>query len=156
MANIVQLDLTGQVNATSITSGANLPQQNLQHRARATYQVAGGADVAAATQVIYHAYKAGSLIAAYATPDAVPAGGTKAIAIDLKRSAAGGAWTTVLSSTLTIDGTATARTPIALSPLASVSFVAGDALQLVITASGTGGTGVQGLLVDVLIAESGS
>jgi hypothetical protein len=147
-------DTTAKITNDDIPALANIGHSKLEHRHKARYQVAGGADVAAVNQIIHRAYKAGTVLAAYATPDAVPAGGTLSITIDIHKSTGGGAWATILSSTTTISSAGTARTPIAMSLSGTPALIAGDLLKVIITVAGAAGTNVQGLLVDVDIAEN--
>lgn len=144
------------ITSAAIAAAANISQSKLQHRRTAQVQVDGGADVATVTKYLCRFHRSATLLGLFATPDAVPAGGTKAIVIDVKKSTGGGAWASILSATLTINSSSTARTPVTLSYSGSPTFVEGDVLQVVITASGTGGTGVQGLLVDLVAAEDGT
>jgi hypothetical protein len=155
MANQIVLDLTGVVNSRSVASGSNLDETNLQHRHHVEFGQNGAADAAAATRVVYRAYKPSTVLVAYVTPDVVPTGGTKTMTVDVKKSTAGGAWASILTATTTLDGTAVARTPVALSLSGSPALIAGDLLQIVITVGGSGGSGVQGFMVEIVVTENG-
>lgn len=147
-------DTYGKITASDIAPGANLLETDVQHRRHLHHAVAGGADAAALTIQLGRMAKSGSIVSAYVTPNAVPAGGTKTMTVDLQKSTGGGAWTTVLSSTLTINSSSTARTPVAMSLSGTPTHVAGDVYQLVVTVAGTGGTGVQGWDIDVYATEN--
>lgn len=154
--SVMTVDPTGKMDNSAVPDGANIDQAKLQTRARATYGQAGGADAAAADVIVHRAYKASTVLAATITPDAVPAGGTKTLTIDVKKSTAGGAWSSILSATTTLNTSSVARTPVALSLSGTPTLLAGDALRVSITVGGTGGTGVQGFVVDLVLAENGS
>ena len=156
MGNQVVADLTNQITDLSIPSGANLTQPKLQHRHQVAYQQIGGADATAADAILYRAYKSATVLEAKITPDAVPAGGTKTLTVDIQNSTGGGAWATNLTGTTSLGTSDTARTPKAISLSGTPTMVAGDVLRAHLTIGGSGGTGVQGFIVDVVIAENGT
>lgn len=147
-------DTYQKITAADIAPGANLLETDVQHRRHLHYAVAGGADAAALTMLLGRMAKSGSIVSAYVTPDVVPATGTKTMTVDLQKSTGGGAWTTVLSSTLTINGSSVARTPVAMSLSGTPTHVAGDVYRINVTVGGSGGTGVQGWEIDVYATEN--
>ena len=147
------ISLNGTVDNAAVKDSANLSQTKLQHRAHRTYHQVGGADVVAFDNILYRAYKHATVLEITATPDVVPAGGTKTLTIDVKKSTAGGAWGTILSGTTEINSSSVARTPLELSLSGSPSLLAGDILKVVGTLAGSGGTNVQGVLVEAVLAE---
>jgi hypothetical protein len=144
------------VTDTNVSGTANISQAKIQSRPHATYGQAGGADAANATQVMFRAHKACTVLAAKITPDVVPAGGTKALAVDVKKSTAGGNWTSILTGTGSITANSAARTPVALTLSGTPTLIADDLLQASVTISGSNGTNVQGFLLDVILAEDGT
>ena len=84
---------------------------------------------------------------------AVAAVGAATVTIDLQKSTGGGAFATVLSSTIAINNATVVRTATA-GTITSATVVAGDILELIVTATAGGGTLPQGLLVTLRHAET--
>jgi len=160
MANQLVVDLTNSINAASIVSGANLAGQSVQHYHHVGSKQYEGTNVVARNEIIYCAYKNSQILAAWVTPESVPASGTS-VTVDLQSYIVGTGWTSVLSGTLTLSSTLTAYTPLALS-VSSANLVPAVAstnsaslLRTVVTVTGAG-TQVQGLSIDVVINENGT
>lgn len=77
---------------------------------------------------------------------------SRTINIDLQKSTGGGAFATMLSSTLELDSADTLLTEYEAT-LGSVALVDGDILKLTITVAGGSGNQAQGLIVQVILRE---
>jgi hypothetical protein len=84
---------------------------------------------------------------------AVAAAGAATVTIDLQKSTGGGAFATVLSSTISINNATVVRTAVP-GTITSPNVVAGDIFQLVVTATAGGGTLPQGLMVTLRYDET--
>jgi len=80
------------------------------------------------------------------------AGGDRTVTLDLKKSTGGGAFATILSSTLVFNSGDALRT-IKTAALATPDLVDGDMLQLTVTIAGTTGAVPQGLLASLHLRE---
>lgn len=147
------ISLNNTVDNAAVKVNANLAEDKLQHRAHPTYNQAGGTDVVAFDTIIYRVYKHATVLEISATPDAVSAGGTKTLTIDVKKSTAGGAFATILSATTELNTSSAARTPVELSLSGTPTLLAGDLLKVIGTLGGSAGTNAQGLLIEAVIKE---
>ena len=154
--SLLYVDPSNKIDDSAIPPGANINQTKLQSRARVLYSQIGAADPTVGDFIVHRSYTPATVLAANVTPDAVPAGGTKTMVIDIKKSTGGGAWATILTGVTTLTTASTARTPVAISLSGTPTLIAGDLLRISITAGGSGGTGVQGFLVDIVLAENGA
>lgn len=73
------------------------------------------------------------------------------VTIDVKKSTGGGAFASILASTVTLDQTATLNVGVAGS-LSATTYTAGDVFRVIVTLTG-GGTQGQGLLVGLRLRE---
>lgn len=134
----------GSIADAAVAAGAGIGASKLVHQHRLHYNQNGTA--ATATVPIHVARGTGTILDVRAGTIAACAGAAT-IEIDLKKNG-----TTVLSGTITLDNANTNR--VAESGTLSVtSLVAGDWLELVITATAGGGTLGTGLLVSVTVEE---
>lgn len=144
----------GAVTNAAIAQGAGIEADKVVHQFPLHYGQPAGQDVAAATAGLHIVNgSSGQVVDVEAVALAVPAGGGKAVSIDIKRSRNGGAFATILSAPIAINAASTVRVPIAAN-VASADLVAGDVLEAVVTTSGSTGTQAQGLLVTVTISEA--
>ncbi len=96
----------------------------------------------------------GTLLAAQASmTGTVGSGGGMSVVLDVHKSTAGGAFATVLTSTITINASTVIRTIVAAVVNVSLtSLVAGDILRVVCTATAGGGTLPKGIGMNLVIA----
>jgi hypothetical protein len=143
MGTVLQLDgdiiirgalrVTGQ---TSLSGGADIPASDLEHQHRCVYAQPSGSASAAGSSVVHvvdgsvgtlKAFKAGSISAC--TGDA-------AITVNLHKNGV-----SVLSAAIVLDSTNTARV-VETGTISSVTVVAGDVLEIIVTVNaGTGALG---------------
>jgi len=136
----------------SAASGDKLAASKIVHQQVLTYRTASvTTTIANVTQLIYVANGAGVIRQAYARNTTAPTGGTDDYTIEIKKASAGSSsFSTVLSSAIAsgadntkVDGT-----------ISSSALVDGDALQVIVLISGSGGTQGIGLSVFVVIEET--
>jgi len=147
----------GCIPDAAIPAGANVDPQKLGQERELHYAQASGANVVSEGKVIYTARKAGTVVELDIFPDTAPVGtaGQLGFTVDLQKSTGGGAFASLLTAAYQIDGTKTSRTQYNGSLSGAPAYAAGDALKIVITTNGSGGTQGQGLGVTLTTRESG-
>jgi hypothetical protein len=149
-----RLDLPpGTVRGAAIADNDNAAWTKFQQLHKKCYSQSESADVATARAIVHYFEKAGGVAYIRVIPDVVPTGGDKAFAIDVQRSVAGGAWTTILSATVAVSSSDVART----SKSATISLptqVANTALAVIVTPSGSTGSQGRGVAVEVACYEN--
>jgi len=98
-------------------------------------------------------YSSGTLLEVTAAITEAQATGNYAVTVDLKKSTGGGAFASVLSSTLTLNSGNTLYVPV-LATINTSSLIASDILLIVVTVSGNSGAQAQGLAVTVTLSEN--
>lgn len=130
---------SGAVGNNEIEASANIDASKLVcHRAVTNVFAAPTVEPAASTYVIVHiAQAAGTLIAFQGVNSGTLAGSTSTgFGLNLFKSTGGGAFSTVLSSTLRFDSTNTVRVATS-GTISSSTFSAGDIFAMTCTLSGT-------------------
>jgi len=79
-------------------------------------------------------------------------GADRTVTVDLEKSTAGGAFATILSTTVDITNSTTIRTAVA-GILSDGNLVVGDMLRLVVTVAGSASAQAAGLFVSVVLRE---
>lgn len=146
------------ITNSHFSSDANnrLAVAKMIHRLTPTYTVGPTTTVAAGTFNIHLAHGAGTIIGVNIRPQTSPTGGDLAYTVDVKRAVdASSTYNTILSGVVTISSADTSQTK-QIGTLASTTFAAGDAFQVVIAVSGSTGTQGLGLLVTLLLDENPS
>lgn len=144
---------SGTVSASTIAAGANVETSKLVHRHSLNYNQASGASVATATVPVFIARGTTITIRAIEAAILVAAAGAATVTVDLQKSTGGGAFASVLSSTIDFDSASVVRT-VTAGTLSATSATDGDILQLVVTATAGGGTLPQGLIVTLTLDET--
>lgn len=107
--------------------------------------------------LMHRARGAGTIVQFSASITTAPTGGDYAYAIDLQKLANGGgaygSYSTVLSSTITINSSTAANTKVSAT-LSAADYVADDQFKIVITRSGSTGTEGYGILIDAHVQEA--
>lgn len=140
-----------------VALGANIAAQKLQHRHALHHVQNVGADVASVTQVLHVARADVEVVSVEVRPSTVPAGGDKQYTVDVQKAVDGSnTWTSILSSVVTISSADTEHT-VQTAVLDGVPALEdGDALRIVVTASGSTGSQGQGLNVTINVDEDAS
>lgn len=145
------------VTDAAIAPGANIDAAKIAGRFTIPVELfAAGTTVASLASRLLHIVRGatGTLIALRAVAITAPVGGDRKFTVDLQKSTSGGAFATVLTTPLEFSVATSAADRIAKTAVINTSgLVAGDLLQLVVTASGSTGTQGAGLLVDLLLDE---
>jgi hypothetical protein len=142
------------VTNTSVLAGAGISATKLEHQFPIVYQQQPGTNVAAATQDVHVVYGAtGDVVAIHAALNGVIPSGDRTAVIDVHKSTGGGAFATILSSTVTLDSANTIRVVEAGTLAAGAACVVGDILRVIITVAGSSGTNPQGLVVRLVMRE---
>lgn len=148
-----QFTLTGgTLGDSAIASNAGIQATKLQHRYHFFHSQSG--TVAAATQYFRILQATGeSLSIEAAVTEAVATGADRTVTIDLKRSTGGGAFASILTSTIVFNNVSTLRA-ISTGAINTSTLSDGDMLQLTVAVAGAAGAQAQGLLVSVTIREN--
>lgn len=140
---------TGSVGSAAVNTGDPLPSAGLVHRYRHAPELFGPATtITALTKWLTPILAAGTLrsIKGYIAVQAT--GADRTVTVDLQKSTGGGAFATVLTTTVNITNVTVIRTAVS-GTILTAPVVAGDILQLVVTVAGAAGAQAQGLLVEV-------
>jgi hypothetical protein len=126
------------------------------HQFPVSYGQDDGADVASKTTKIHLARGAGTVLEFAIETTIAPAGNgcNKQFTVDLQKSTAGGAFSSLLNTPLVIDSTKTALTKYLAVLATTPTYAANDILQEVVTASGNTGNQAQGMLGVAMLAEN--
>lgn len=135
----------GAISSSNIASP--LDADKLTHAHRAVYAQGSAVSAAAATQVIYVVVGATGTIEAVKAGAVVPAVGAATATVDIKKNG-----TTILSAPISLSSAQTARQLVS-GTISDDDVVAGDVLEIVVTATAGGGTLAQGLFAMVDIFE---
>jgi hypothetical protein len=144
------------VGSDSINVGADLSADKLQHRHAASVHQNDGADVASRTSLVHIAAAAGTVRRVTARATTAPDGGDKQFTVDVQKASSGsGTWTSLLTGVITFADADSDHATKDGTLIGSPSFVEGDAIRVVVTASGSTGDQGQGVVVTVNLDESG-
>jgi hypothetical protein len=146
---------SGSMTNDDIAAQAGILHTKMYHRVSLDYSQATGSAVATETRIIHIPYTAFVALAAKASVD-VAAIGDSTVVIDIKTASSGGAFSTILSSTLTIDSSTAADTPTSLAFAASPNCAAGGMVQIIVTSTAGTGTLPQGLCLTLTGYEAPS
>ena len=139
----------------NVSATAAIDADKLQHRHALNYAQADGADVVSATQLLHVARAAGTLKSVEVRVTTAPTGGDKQFTVDVQQdSDGGGSWTTQLTGVITMSSADSDDTLEAGTLIGSPTLADGDALRVVVTASGTTGSQGQGVVVTVNLDEA--
>lgn len=144
----------GAIGNADIEAGAAIAATKLQHQFPLHLSVSG--TVAAVTNIVHVARGAGTLVSVEAVAATVPTGTgcDYTVTCDVKKSTAGGAFATMLTTTAVIDDGETDLTPVAAVVSGSNTYVDGDLLEIVVTVAGSVGTQATGLCVTAFVYEA--
>lgn len=125
------------LNGTAINPASPVPTASQTHQHTSEYSEPNATTHAAIGDKVLHACRGNGTIKELAVGTIGLCTGTAAITIDLKKNG-----TTVLTGVLTLNSSNTAKLAVAASLGASLTFVSGDVLEIVTTASaGSGAVG---------------
>lgn len=139
-----------------VSSDANdrLSDAKLIHRYALNHGQADGADVASETKLLHIARGDGELLGFEVRPTTAPTGGDKQFTVDIQKDAdGGGSWSSLLNAVITVDSSSVDDTLQAAVLIATPTYEDGDALRIVITASGSTGSQGQGFVAAAIVKE---
>lgn len=142
--NVVVND--GSITNAKIATAAAIAASKLVHQHRIGYSQANSA-AATETRVIYTCYGATGTIKSFKAGSIAAAIGDSTVTLDLKKNG-----TTVLSAVITLDNANTARV-VEAATLSVTTLVAGDVLEVVVTATIGTGTLPTGLFATLTVEE---
>lgn len=159
------MQVTGQIAAASILyplgsienedvqANAGIEATKVIHQFPVRYSQAEGSDVASATIPVHLVYGVtAEIVRVEVMSPTAPAGGDKQFTVDVKAGNNNDAFASVLSAVVTYDSTLSDK-EIAVGVLSTTALADGDALQVVVAATGSTGTQAQGLIVVVWLRE---
>lgn len=145
---------TGSVENDDVKAAAGISASKLQSQRDICGELFESATaIAALTRLIYAAKGAGTLLSFKSWIEVVATGGDRTVAVDLKKSTAGGAWASVLSATSNYTNGSSVRTLVA-GTINNASYVAGDLFQVVVAVAGAAGDQAKGLGFQLLADEA--
>lgn len=135
----------------AVSASASIQATKLQHQHRVGYSQPN-TTATTETRVLYRCYGATASIIEFCAGSQAIAVGSATVTFDLQKSTAGGAFATVLSSVITLNSSSVARVA-QVATLASASLVAGDLLEVIVTATAAGGTVPTGIFAALTVNE---
>lgn len=145
----------GGVSNDEINAGASIDSSKLKQRPDMSYAQADGSDVVSETILTRVCRAAGTLVAIEARVTTAPTGGDKQFTVDIQKASDGsGSWSTLLTGVITFASGDSGNTKKAGTAIGTPTTAAGDALRIVVTASGSTGSQGQGLVVTPIYEEA--
>ncbi len=145
------------IRNAAISSTAGIETGKMIHRHALRYSQANGSDVVSVTELLHVARAGGEILSVEVRPTTVPTGGDKQYTVDVLTAPNGSnTWTSVLTAAITVDSGETDHALIAGAVPDSTTYDDGDAIRVVVTASGSTGSQGQGFVVTVNINEDPS
>lgn len=153
MTNTASLPDASVVNE-NVSTASPIDGSRTVHRHAYTVQQATGSDVVTATTMIHVARAAGTVKSVEVRPITAPTGGDKQFTVDVAKAAnASGTWASVLNAAEVVDNTSVDNTLQEATLATTPTFSDGDALRVVVTASGSTGSQGDGVIITVNIDE---
>lgn len=145
---------TQTVENTDVKNNADINYAKVQHVQHGMLNQASGTAAIDETRLVFIARAPCTVLAVDLSIDAAVVGDST-VTVDVKKSTAGGAFTTILTGVYTIDNSNVVRVVANATLSGTPTLIANDILEVVISATVGTGTLPQGLVVDVTIAEEG-
>ncbi|MGB0889602.1 MAG: hypothetical protein ACPGWS_04900 [Solirubrobacterales bacterium] len=144
-------------DAFSTNANKRLSASKQVHRFDLSVQQDDGSDVVTDTTFLRICRGAGELKGFEVRPMTAPTGGDKEFTVDIQKASDGsGSWSSLLNAVETVDNTSTDDTLQSATLAATPTTADGDALRIVITASGSTGSQGQGVIVTAHYEEAPS
>lgn len=151
MSSIAEITFQGGgLRDEDISASAAISATKLKPRRSADISIVdSGTAVAAASKMLHVVRGAtGTLVGIEAAVATAATGADRTVTVDLHKATGGGAFATVLSSTIGFTNSSTPRVPYA-GVINSTSIVDGDVLLVVVTVAGSAGAQALGLVVSL-------
>tara|TARA_R100000808_G_C2129955_1_gene139342 strand:+ start:851 stop:1375 length:525 start_codon:yes stop_codon:yes gene_type:complete len=149
----------GQFDNDAISNDANnrIAASKVIHRVDVNHGQADGADVVSETKLLRVARGDGTLSSFRVRVTTAPTGGDKQFTVDLQKAADGsGSWTTMLDSVITMSSADSDDTLETATLVTDPTYDDGDAIRIVVTASGSTGSQGQGFVATAGLEENPS
>lgn len=145
------------VDNAAIKTGADVDSDKLEHKHPISVELAEQAtEVVNIEKLIHVSRVTGSIVALEAAIVSVPGTGNS-FTLDLQKSTGGGAFSSVLTSTLEFTSSSSALTPgAAVIDSSAASLADGDILKLVVSCTSDTNGNAEGLVVTVTLKEDAS
>lgn len=143
------------VGNSAVKTGDPIAAGKLEHQWGNTVELyAEGAEIVALASRLIHIVRgvSGEIVSVEAIITTQATGADRTVTVDLQKSNAGGAFATILSSTVGITNATVIRTPVA-GTITTPDTVDGDILRLVVTVAGSASAQAEGLAVTVQLRE---
>jgi hypothetical protein len=146
----------GSVSDAQVPAGANINANKLQHHEEISVQLfAPGTTIVNVTQLLHiNRSTTATVIDVRAAITTQATGGDRTVTVDVQKATGGGAFATIMSSTVNITNSTAINTSVDGSVGAAGALVAGDVLQIVVTVAGAAGAQAKGLVVSATIQET--
>jgi len=141
------------VEDNQVSATANIGEEKLEHRRGFLHTQTGA--VAALTENVFVAYRAGTLLSLKCEVDTVATGADRTVTVDIKKSTAAGAFASVCTPKVLNNGSV-ARTVYDVTLTGTPTFIEDDVLQIVVTVAGSASNQAIGLIVYGVVAENGA
>jgi hypothetical protein len=141
------------VGNSAIESAAGIEATKVVHQFPVLYEQVTGTAIVAATATVHIARASGTIVSLEGVITGSVTAGDYTATVDLKKSTGGGAFASVLSSTLVFDSGNTVRVLEAAS-INTTSYIDGDLLQITVAVAGTTGSQSQGLTLVLTLREN--
>lgn len=146
----------GVVDDAAIHASAAIAATKLEHQHVLSRQLADDTTAIAAGDELLYIVRgaAGEVVSIEAAIVTAATGADRTVTVDLQKSTAGGAFSTVLTTTVNITNATTVLVPVAGVVNASTgALVDGDILKLVWTVAGSAGNQAKGLVCTINLRE---
>lgn len=139
------------VDDDAIESGANIAYSKTQTLFPLRHTQTG--TVVAASEIVHVAHGDGALLSVEAVVSTVATGADRTVTVDVQKSTAGGAFATLLTTTIVLDDDSVVRVPEAGVVSGTPTFIDGDILSIIVTVAGSAGAQAAGLCVTAMVYE---
>jgi hypothetical protein len=146
----------GSFTDTEIAAAAGIQASKLvRHESHNRQLFAEGTTITALASELLHIVRGatGTVVAFEAIITTQATGGDRTVTVDLQKSTGGGAFATILTTTVNITNATVIRTPVAAVIGAGGALVDGDILRAVVSVAGSAGAQAAGLLITLTFEE---
>lgn len=144
----------GFVSNDGVASGAAIDAAKLIHVTNFKHQQDQTAAVVAKSEYAYIVHGSSCTVAGVtAMVDTVATGADRTVSVDLQRSTAGGAFSSILTTPLVLNNSNVARMPVSAA-LSVTSLTQNDVLKWVVTVAGAAGSQASGFIAEATLFEA--
>lgn len=140
------------IGSAAVNASEPIVASKLYHRYKPRHSQATGSSVAAATENVFIATADCVVNNVRVFVETAPIG-VKTFTVDVKKSTAGGAFASILSSVVTVNSSTTNRSVTVGTLSGTPTLIATDVLQVVVAVTGSSGTQALGMVAQIEIDE---